>query len=74
MKKSEYKKQLEEQKNAPQPPITYYRLNCKTKQYATGGCQSCWHCNECGRAGCDNLYWLRREDKIETIQCDLEEG
>jgi hypothetical protein len=76
MKKSEMKVKMEAQRKEclNPPPKRYTIIKCKSKKYSTGGCTCCWYCEECGRSGCDNLYFLRKEDSVEYVDCDLKEG
>lgn len=73
MKKSEYKKQLQNSFLVEAGPQTYTIIECKDKEYAKGGCTCCWYCNACGRSGCDNLIGIRVIDLLERVQCDLED-
>ena len=53
-------------------PQKFIIIKCKYKKYVTSGCYGCWYCEKCGRRGCDNLYYLKPDDKVITEVCDKE--
>lgn len=62
-------------------PNTYRKMICKNIKYSisghddTGAFGMCWHCDKCGRSGCNyDKNSIRRKDIFIEEKCDLKEG
>lgn len=80
MKQSEHKENLEKYRLVAEElmkaPKIIKVLKCKNKVFSKSGCHCCWHCEKCGRTGCDNLLSFApwNGDKLEQVECGLTEG
>ncbi len=51
--------------------MIYCVIECKNKVYSKSGCYCCWHCDVCGKMGCDNLVGLNENSTIERVGCEI---